>query len=383
MCTYDTLNCPTAPNYCYLPNLRLALTLNPGANVSSYTCPTGYFIDKSLPITLSSGPLPTTTCMLTEIGPRVATPAGTIITNGTNLIYSGVTASTRWVVQNNSAGCILGTVINAPAFVISASCINYPEMEDVVESNSPTPTPTISPLNYFVILASGKSVRVPNDPSTSYVKLTLFSNATKMLTLDNDGYLSCYGDNNNLLWQSNGGYPQSSDAVYNIVRNVSFQRPNGLGDASCNPTQMTFPDQAAENAYKENFMYFDGTLYFVFPATGANNVWYGPNCPANYKSVPAQSGPPNGVSALSALAMESSGKLFRNHIFLHHPGSPHFAGDICTCVVGLTACGCINYYPSWDSGTSGNPGAFLIYYPADNSIDIINADGTQIIQKIC
>ena len=380
-CSYDTLNCSATSHYCYLPNARIANTQSLDTAASSYTCPAGDFIDNSLPIILTQGLAPSTSCTVAEVGPRVITPAGTIVTNGTNLIYTGITTTTKWAVLNSSANCVAGTLISGAANISRVACINYPEMIEAIESSTP---PNL--INYTVILASGETKCAGNrgkdcntmDPA--YAKVTLFLNLTKKLTLDNDGYLSCYDGGNNLLWQSPGGYTKAQPITYDL----SFQRPQGppLQRSTCYTEHMTFSDEATERQYISANFRNHGVAYFVFFTGGANSQHtYDPDCPANInKSQGYVPGPLSGTEAVSVLSMSTDGNLNRNHLW-GHQGGARFPGDMCG-NVGFSV-GCINYYPPWDSGTSGNPGAFLIYNQDDNSIDIISADGQTIIKKLC
>lgn len=135
-CTYDGLNCTTSPYYCYLPSNRVSITYTPAANSTSYTCPTGYYVDTSVPIVLTKGPLPSNpnNCTVYEAGPRVAIPAGAIITNNGNSIYTGVSAAasstsgTKWMISQSSTqnGCTSGSLLNAAAYILRVTCTNYP-----------------------------------------------------------------------------------------------------------------------------------------------------------------------------------------------------------------------------------------------------------------
>lgn len=383
-CSYDTLNCASVQsNYCYLPHARIANAVLPSGSASSYTCSSGY-IDASVPMILTSGVAPSSSCNMVEVGPRVITPTGTI-TNGSSIIYTGITASTTWVVLTNSGGCVAGTLMNGPANISNVSCINYPELIENIESRQPNS-------NYIVILASDQTKCTNagcSTPDFKYVSMTLFPNdllpnAPKKLTLDNDGYLSCYDANNNLLWQSPGGYTAPQQNYYNF----SFYRlQDPVYGSPCIQVTMQFTSEADENSfYLKNFLAANSgsgpdVTYFAF-FDNSGGVILDPTCPANItKSITPIPGPPTNNSAIAVLVMDPDGNLFRNHIWLHSGGSK-FPGDQCTCV-GATACGCVNYYPPWDSGTKGHPGAFLIYNPADNSIDIISADGKTVIQKLC
>lgn len=384
-CTYDTLNCASAQsNYCYLPHARLADAMIPTTNSSSYTCPSGY-VDASVPITLTGGASPLPSCNMAEVGPRVITPTGTT-TNGSSIIYTGITATTTWSVLTSSGSCVAGTLVNGTANILNVSCINYPDLIENIESNLPFS-------NYIVILASDQTKCTGNGCASlsldsGYVNITLFPNdlmpnAPKKLTLDNDGYLSCYNGNNKLLWQSPGGYTSPQQSYYNF----SFYRlQNPVSGSPCVQVTMQFTSQADEEAfYQQNFWSVASSsgsdvIYFAFwddPGSGVID----PACPANInKSTSVIPGPLQGVTSMSVLAMRADGDLIRTHLWGHQGGS-EFPGDQCGSV-GFGV-GCINSYPLWDSGTAGNTGAFLIYNPADNSIDVISADSKTIIKKLC
>lgn len=129
-CTNNSKLCPkfgNGGNYCYLPMVDYSLTIAATAQSSTFTCPSGSYLDINVPpiFNIQNQPLSTslgTNCFWIYNDPVIVT----YTTDSTGKFYTGFSANVYWA--NFYSACSVGSPAWKlfPVDVLSATCTNYP-----------------------------------------------------------------------------------------------------------------------------------------------------------------------------------------------------------------------------------------------------------------